>query len=124
MLRPLLDEIVLEEADKLGRGKNVPERKGACVCMFMGTCVCLCVCKCKYFSLCVSVNACVFTHMHAEFGPEARGALPRQLSTTCPLRECPAPSGGDCTGWQTITVAPGGKASGLPLTPQVNSGKV
>ena len=33
MLRPLLDEIVLEEAGKLGRGKNVPERKGACVCV-------------------------------------------------------------------------------------------
>lgn len=68
---PLSDEIVLEEADKLGRGKGVSESKGACarMCVFMGTYVCLCVCKCEYF--CV----CVFTHMHAEFGAKARGAM-------------------------------------------------
>lgn len=59
-------------------------KEPVCACLWAYVCVFF-VCKCKYFSVCVCVNACVFTYMHdmhAEFGSEARGALLKQLSTT------------------------------------------
>lgn len=73
MLRPLLDEIVLEEAGKLGRGKNVPERKGACVCVHVHVyghmCVFVCVQMRVLLCVCVCLCECMLSLAQKQEGP-------------------------------------------------------